>query len=86
MENEDFAQAGAVFEELGIAGVRRGALRTPQLFLQAGRAYIKAGNQNKGAELLIKGLNLMAKMGQQNRIPIVGSRILDGLRQAHLST
>jgi hypothetical protein len=86
LETEDYAQAGAVFEELGVAALRRSIPRAPQLFLQAGRAYAKAGNAQKGTELLIKGLRAMAKMGQVHRLPIVSRRILNGLRELGMTS
>ena len=81
MESEDFSRAGVVFEELGLAALRRGIPRASQLFLQAGKAHIKAGNSPKGTELLLKGIRVMVKIGQIKRLPFVGKRILDGLRE-----
>lgn len=86
LEKEEFAQAGAAFEELGVAALRRRIPRAPQLFLQAGRAYAKAGHAQKGTELLVKGLRTMAKMGQVNRLPIVSRRILNGLRELGMTS
>jgi hypothetical protein len=86
LETEEYAHAGAVFEELSVAALRRGIPRAPQLYLQAGRAYLKAGNVQKGMELLIKGLRTMAKMGQVNRLPIVSRRILNGLRELGMTS
>ena len=84
LDEEEYAQAGAVFEELGIAAIRRNVPRAPQMFFQAGKAFLSAGNKQKGMDLLIKGLKLMPRMGQHRRIPTVGRRILSGLNEMQM--
>jgi DNA-directed RNA polymerase subunit RPC12/RpoP len=84
LENEEYTQAATVFEELAAFALRRRAPRAPQLFLQAGRAYLMAGNHRHGVDLLIKGLRLIPRLGHSSKIPIIGERILSNLREMEL--
>lgn len=81
MESEKYSQAGMIFEELGVAAIGRGVPRAPQFCLLAGRAQLLAGELTLGTNLLIKGIRLMPKMGQADRLPIVSRRILSELRE-----
>lgn len=84
LENEEFEQAGAAFEDLGNLALRRRAPRAAQLFLQAGKAYLMAGNSQLGTDMLITGLRLVPRMGPPRKTPIIGRRILDSLREMEL--
>lgn len=75
-DEERFAEAGEAFEELATQAERRNLPRSPQLFLQAGRANIMAGSSEKGFELLVRGLRLMGEHGQHRRLIAVSARIL----------
>lgn len=73
------AEAAVVFDELAEAGAERGLARAPQLYLQAGRAWIEAGEIERGVQRLSTGLDLMDRMKQLRHLPIVGQRIITEL-------
>ncbi|NIS79433.1 MAG: hypothetical protein GTO14_04310 [Anaerolineales bacterium] len=79
------ADAATIFADLADAAVIRGIPRAPQLNLQAGRAWIEAGEVDKGLARVRDGLQRMATMGQFGRLPIVGRRVLDELLRRGLS-
>ncbi|MEW6569290.1 MAG: hypothetical protein AB1449_14230 [Chloroflexota bacterium] len=81
-----YPQAAALFTELAEEASARGLPRAPQLFLQAGRAHILAGETASGIACLRQGLTRMAKLGQVGRLPRVAHRVLDELRARGLST
>lgn len=85
MSEGSFKEAGTIFEELALGAARRRLPRAPQLHLQAGNAFIKAGEHEHGIDLLRRGLNLMEKMGQHRRLPAVSKRILDELHTSGLT-
>lgn len=72
----NFFDAAVVFEELASLAESRSRPRAPQLLLQAGRAYAKAGEHKTGYDLLLRGLRLMAERGQQRRLIATSARIL----------
>jgi len=80
MAEESFNEAGKIFEELASAAAKRGIPRAPQLFLQAGDAALKAGDHAHGVALFTRGLHLMEKMGQFQRLPTASQRVLDELQ------
>lgn len=79
------SQAAAIFAELADQAAARSIPRAPQLNLQAGRAWILAGDQAQGMARLRRGLMLMAEMGQVGRLPTVSSRVFQDLRGRGLS-
>jgi hypothetical protein len=76
MSEGSFKEAGRIFEELAEGAAKRRIPRAPQLFLQAGQAFIKAGEHPHGIELLRRGLHLMERMGQYRRLPAASQRVL----------
>jgi hypothetical protein len=74
------AEAAAIFEELAETAKTKNLKRTPQLYLQAGRAWIEAGQSEHGLDLLIRALQSMVDMGQFQRIPRISRRVLENLR------
>jgi hypothetical protein len=80
MEEGKYQEAGVIFEDLGLRAMERRIARAPNLFLQAGRAFIEAEDNERGLSLLRRGLLLMARMGQARRLPFATKRVLDGLR------
>jgi hypothetical protein len=84
MAEEAYIEAGNLFEELASGAARRRIPRAPQLFLQAGNAFIKAGKHEHGFDLLRRGLHLMERMGQYRRLPIVSQRVLNELESLGL--
>jgi hypothetical protein len=79
------ADAAVIFDELAETGAKRGLPRAPQLYLQAGQAWIEAGEVERGVQRLNKGLDLMDQMQQLRRLPVVSHRILNELRDRGLT-
>ncbi len=84
MSDGSFNEAGRIFEELAAGAARMRIPRAPQLFLQAGNAFIKAGEIDHGIDLLRRGLHLMDRMGQYRRLPIAAQRVLTELESMGL--
>jgi hypothetical protein len=74
------AAAASIFVELADQAAARGIPRSPQLHLQAGRAWILAGDPGAGVERLALGLRTMAGLGQIRRLPRVTRQVLSELR------
>lgn len=74
------AEAAVIFDELAVSASKRILPRAPQLLLQAGRAWIEAGETERGITKLKDGLKLMEKMKQFRRLPIVSQRVIAELR------
>ena len=79
------AEAAAIFDELAEDASKHGLPRAPQLYLQAGRAWIEAGEVEKSTQRLQTGLKLMGRMGQFRRLPVVSHRVLTELRNLGLT-
>ena len=79
------AQAAAIFDQLAEDASKHGIPRAPQLYLQAGRAWMEAGEIEQSIQRLQTGLNLMERMGQLRRLPIVGHRVLNEMRNRGLT-
>jgi hypothetical protein len=84
MAEESFTEAGKIFEELASGAQNMRLPRAPQLFLQAGNAFIKAGEHEHGTELLRRGFQLMEQMGQFRRLPVAAQRVLNELKSMGL--
>ena len=80
MGEGDFAGAAAIFDFLADGAQSLGLWHSPQLHLEAGRAWMRAGEATPGLDRLRHGLRLMPEMGQSHRMPLVLSRILGELR------
>ena len=85
MDQNQPAKAAVIFDELAEEGAKRGIPRAPQLYLQAGRAWIEAGEIERGVQRLDTGLDLMGRMKQLRRLPVVSQRILTELRERDLT-
>ncbi|HEY45266.1 MAG TPA: hypothetical protein G4O14_00630 [Anaerolineae bacterium] len=85
MEQNQPSKAAAIFDKLAEQGSKREAPRAPQLYLQAGRAWIKAGDIERGVQRLNTGLDLMVRMKQLRRLPVVSQRILTELKEHGLT-
>src|SRR3972149_2576983 len=70
------ALAAAMFEELANHAASREIPNAPQLSLQAGRAWLLAGEGDRGMGRLGRGLQMMVQMGQTGRLPRVARRVL----------
>lgn len=75
-----YVQAAAVFAELSDDAAVHAVPRSAQLSIQAGRAWVMAGDLPKGCQRLLLGLTRMGEMGQAGRMPMVASRLLAELR------
>jgi hypothetical protein len=74
------AEAAAIFAELADQATSLGIPRSPQLHIQAGRAWMRAGKRTLGLDRLVLGLRTMAEMGQMARLPRATRRILAELQ------
>jgi hypothetical protein len=72
--------AAAIFAELADQATTLGLHRSPQLHLQAGRAWMLAGERALGLDRIVLGLRTMSETGQERRLPRVTRRVLDELR------
>jgi len=79
------AQAAAIFDKLAEDASKHGIPRAPQLYLQAGRAWIEAGEVEKSIQRVQTGLKLMGRMGQFQRLPVVSHRVLTEMRNLGLT-
>jgi hypothetical protein len=85
MEQNQPEEAAVIFDRLAEAGAKRGIPRAPQLYLQAGRAWIEAGEIERGVERLDTGVDLMIRMKQFRRLPVISHRILTELKDHGLT-
>jgi hypothetical protein len=81
MANGNFPAAAEAFEALARGAETRQHPKTPNLFLQAGRARILAGQKGIGLDHLKHGLELMARMGLQGQLFMAGNRAVNELNE-----
>jgi hypothetical protein len=86
MANGNFAAAAEAFEALARGAEARQLPRTPNLFLQAGRARILAEQKEIGLDHLKHGLELMARMGLQGQLFMAGNRVVNELNEHGMTT
>jgi hypothetical protein len=80
MEKAEFDSAAAIFETLARKARDRGMLRqAPRLYLQAGKAHILAGHQNRGQVALQQGLDILAETERWPALDQAGQRVIDEL-------
>lgn len=80
MANADYPGAAAAFEDLAQRAEERGGPRAPFLFLQAGRAYVLAGQTATGMAHFKHGLSLLAKTQRYNLFYRAGTRLSQELK------
>jgi len=85
MERGDFLAAAAIFAELADGAERRGIPRGAQLHFQAARAYLKAGDEEHTRERITRGIDLLERTGQMERLAVLGPRIVAELREHGLT-
>ena len=85
MANGNYPAAAEAFETLARAAEARKGPKAGQLFLQAGRARILAGQKDVGVGHLKHGLELMARMGMQGQLFMSGNRVVNDLNQAGMT-
>ena len=79
----NYPAAAEAFEQLARAGETRGHPKTAQMYLQAGRARILAGQKNVGFAHLKRGLGLMAAHPVQ--LQRAGERVVNELKDHGMS-
>ncbi len=78
-EDQRYPEAGAHFEQLGRIAESRGGPRAPRFFLQAGRAWLHAGDPHRGMQALKHGWDLASRMGRQDLLARVGPALISEL-------
>lgn len=81
----EFAQAALILEGLANEAAKRGIERAPNLALQAARAWLEAGETERGTQLIRTALQFMHRMGQLRKLHHVSGRILSELRSRGLA-
>jgi len=82
LEIGDHASAAAIFEQLARGAHDRGRLQhAPNLYLQAARANLLAGNAAQGKELVKLSLGILAELQRWPALRRFGQRIVDELQQ-----
>lgn len=77
--NGNYAEAAQAFEQLARGAEERFPERAPFLYLEAGRAYVFAGQPKPGVAHLRRGLTLLASQGRYHRMHRLGRRTVDEL-------
>ena len=83
MASGNYAAAAEVFEQLASGGEARGHPKTAQMYLQAGRARISAGQKNIGFAHLKRGLGMLA--AHPARLQRAGERMVNELNDHGMS-
>jgi len=82
LEIGDHASAATIFEQLARGAHDRGRLHhAPNLYLQAARANILAGNTEQGKELIILGLGILVDGKRWPQLHRLGNRVVYELGQ-----
>ena len=81
----EFAQAAAILEDLANKAADRGIDRAPNLALQAARAWLEAGETERGMKLIRLALQYMHRVGQLRKLHHMSGRILTELRSRGLT-
>ena len=81
MSNGNYPAAAEAFEQLARAGEARQHPKTGQIYLQAGRARILAGQKDVGVAHLKHGLEMMARLGLQGQLFHAGNRVVNELNE-----
>ena len=79
MASGDYPAAAEAFEQLARAGEARQHPKTAQMYLQAGRARLLAGQKDAGFAHLKRGLGLMA--GRPAQLFHAGNRVVNELNE-----
>lgn len=80
----EYGRAAELFENLARTADARGRPRASIFQLQAGRARVLAGQVKLGMPSLRRGLELLARRRQRNRLHVSGRRIISLLRERGL--
>lgn len=85
LAREEFAQAAQIFEDLATKAADRGIERTPNLALQSARAWLEAGETERGMRLIRMGIEYMQRTGQLRKLHLMRGRIVSELRSRGLT-
>lgn len=85
MASGNYAAAAEAFEQLARAGEARQHPKTANMYLQAGRARILAGQKEAGIAHLKRGLEKMARMGLHGQLFHAGGRVVTELNEHGMS-
>ena len=77
--NGEYQEAAELFIKLGNGALARNLPRAPHLFLQAGRAYLLAGENERAVETSEHGLTLIANDKRWAELKHMGDRVVSGL-------
>jgi hypothetical protein len=81
MSNGNYPAAAEAFEQLARGGEARQHPKAGQLYLQAGRARILAGQKETGFAHLKHGLEMMARLGLHGQLFQSGNRVVNELNE-----
>jgi hypothetical protein len=85
MQAGNYVAAAEAFEELARRGEAMKHAKTGQMYLQAGRARLMAGQPEVGFAHLKHGLEYMARMGQHGQLFHAGNRAVAELNERGLT-
>ena len=80
-----FAKGADGLEKLARAAEGRGGRRAANLYIEAGRARVMAGQNSEGVELLERGIGLLAASPFHGRLARAGRRIINELKERGLA-
>lgn len=84
MQEGNYVEAAELFEQLAHGAQARGFPRAPQLFLQAAKARLAAGQVQPAMGLTRQGLGLLAQAYRWSELSSAGSRVVAALNsQGH---
>ncbi len=83
-ENGEYLEAAELFFKLGDGALARNIPRAPHLFLQAGRAYLFAGENERAVETSKHALTLFANDKRWIELKHTGDRVVSGLLEHKL--
>jgi hypothetical protein len=79
MEQGQYPAAATAFSEIAEIARSRGGPRAPFFFIQAGRAYVLAGQVEQGVGEIREGLELLASAARWSELQRVGQTVVDQL-------
>lgn len=81
----EFAEAALVMEGLANQAADRGVDRAPNLGLQAARAWLEAGDIERGMQMIRIAMQYMHRTGQLRKLNKLGGRIVSELKSRGLA-
>ena len=79
-DSGDFIKSGQLFLELAEKALEKGIPQAPNLFLKSAACFLRGEENEKGEQLIIRGLNLFAQRKQWRKIIISSSITINKLR------